>query len=286
MKNNYIFFKKILLLNYSLYALIYIIEISCEKECPKNLPIYDNNTDSCSLKYCTEEQFLSGECSIENSIVKEQWINKISTIAKSSAIMYPTIGKGVDNDFIFETNLDRNKKVFYSVEKDGRGFLDESHFRNNDLNNNNIFNSYGNSILVSIDKNKCFFKFSFYESIEVYDLVKKKYTINKLENLLGHKIQSYYNSLLRTNEENVFIYAYITTGNHLAMQKFKLISNDASNCIQIIKTLIEEEKTIPKNSRSCIITVSQAIECLDMDEEQVFYIRLYNKDLNLKIIIN
>ena len=282
MKNNYIFFKKILLLNYSLYVLIHIIEISCEKECPKNLPIYDNNTDSCSLKYCTEEQFLSGECSIENSIVKEQWINKISTIAKSSSIVYPTIGKGTDNDFIFETNLDRNKKVFYSVEKDGRGFLDESHFRNNDLNNNNIFNSYGNSILVSIDKNKCFFKFSFYESIEVYDLVKKKYTINKLENLLGHKIQSYYNSLLRTNEENVFIYAYITTGNHLAMQKFKLISNDASNCIQIIKTLIEEEKTIPKNSRSCIITVSQAIECLDMDEEQVFYIRLYDKDLNFK----
>ena len=100
--------------------------------------------------------------------------------------------------------------------------------------------------------------------------------------MLGHKIQSYYNSLLRTNKENVFIYAYITTGNHLAMQKFKLISNDASNCIQIIKILIEEEKTIPKNSRSCIITVSHPIECLDMDEEQVFYIRLYNKDLNFK----
>jgi len=281
MRNNNIFFKKILLLNYSLYVLIYILEINCEKKCTKNLPIYDNNTDSCTLKYCSEDQFLSGECVITNSIVKEQWINKINTIAKSSEIIFPTIGKGTNNDFIFETNIDKNKKVFFSVENDGRGFLDESQFKYYDLNNNNnIFNSYGNSILTTIDKNKCFFKFSFYESIEVYDLVKKKYTINKLENLLGYKIQSYYNSLLRTNEENVFIYTYITTGNHLAMQKFKLISNDASNCTQIIKTLIEEEKTIPKNSRSCIITVSQAIECLDMDEDQVFYIRLYDKDLN------
>ena len=140
----------------------------------KNLILYDNNIDSCSLKYWTEKQFLFGECSIENSIVKEQWINKKS---KSSSIVYPIIGKGTVKALItilfFRQIWIEIKKVFYSIENDGRGFLDESHFRYNDLNNNNIFNSYGNSILVSIDKNKCFFKFSFYESIEVYDLVKK-----------------------------------------------------------------------------------------------------------------
>ena len=45
------------------------------------------------------------------------------------------------------------------------------------------------------------------------------------------------------------------------MQKFKIISNNASNGIKIIKTLIEDEKTISKNSRRCLITSNQYIEC-------------------------
>ena len=39
------------------------------------------------------------------------------------------------------------------------------------------------------------------------------------------------------------------------MQKFKVVTNDDSNCIQIIKTLKEDVKTIPKDSRRCMITI-------------------------------
>jgi len=257
--------------------------IKCEDECPLDKPIYDNETNSCTLKYCTKEQFENEECIISNKIIKEQWLSRILHISNTTKMIYPTIALGTNNDLFFETNIGRTRKIFYSMEENGRGFMDESQFNYIEFNNNNnIFTTYGNSALVTINNNKCFFKLSFYESIEMYDLVEKKYTINKLESFFRYKIQSYYNSLLRTKEENVFIYAYITTGNYLAMQKFKIITNDASNCTQIIKTLIEEEKTIPKNSRKCLITDTQYIECLDMDVEQTYYIRLYDKDLNFK----
>ena len=64
------------------------------------------------------------------------------------------------------------------------------------------------------------------------------------------------------------------------MQKIKVVSNDASNCIQIIKSLKENVKTINKDSRRCMITVNQYVECLDMNENQMYVIRIYDSNLN------
>ena len=47
-----------------------------------------------------------------------------------------------------------------------------------------------------------------------------------------------------------------------------------------IKTLIEDEKAFPKNSRNCLITQNKFIEYLDTDENQIYYIRVYDIDLN------
>ena len=272
---------KSILNNILFYLIIHIIIIKCEEECPIDLPIYINSKNRCSLEYCTDEQYKNEECIVSNKIIKQQWLNTISIIGESNKSLYPSVWLGIKNDIFFETNIDKNEKVFFTIEEDGRGFMDGPEFDSVKYSNNNyLFNIYGNSFLLTINNHKCFFKLSFYESIEVYDLLEKKYTNNKLKNILGYNIKSYYNSLLRTNEDNIFIYAYITTGNYLAMQKIKFISNDASNCLEIIKTLIEEEKTIPKNSRRCLITELEFIECLDMDEEQNYYVRIYDSDLN------
>ena len=270
------------------YLIFFIIIIRCDEECPYNKPIYINLMNTCTLEYCTKDQISNNECIISNSIIKKQWINGITILGTSTHPIYPSVGVGTDNDVFFEANLSKNKKLLYSIEKNGRGFMDNPQIKyiefdnDNDenINENDLINTYGNSALYTINNHKCFFKMSFYETIEVYDLVENKYTVSKLENLLGINVKSYYNSLLRTNDENIFIYAFITSGNHLAMQKIKFITNDASDCIEIIKTLIEDEKTFPKNSRSCLITQNQFIECLDTDENQIYYIRVYDIDLN------
>ena len=107
-----------------------------------------------------------------------------------------------------------------------------------------------------------------------------KYTMAKLEDKLGYKVESSKNSLLETNEENTFIYAYVTVGNHLIMTKFKIVSNDANNCMEIIKTSLEDFITVPTSSRRCIITPYQYIECLDIDENKNYVVRIYDSDLN------
>ena len=263
-----------------------MVMVFCEDQCPYDKPMYINSINNCSLEYCTNEQISKNECIIANNLMKKQWINGISILGESKAPIYPTVGQGTSQDIFFEANLEKNKKMFYSMEKDGRGFFDNSQMQYIDYDNSINFdkkyliNTYGNSALYTVNNHKCFFKMSYYETIEVYDLVENKFTNNKLENLLGYNVKSYYNSLLRTNEENVFIYAYITSGNHLAMQKIKFVTNDASNCIEIIKTLIEDEKTFPKNSRRCLITKKQVVECLDTDERQFYFIRVYDVDLN------
>ena len=273
---------KFLLSKISLFLFINTLSVKCDTECPINQPIYKNSSNSCVLEYCTNDQLNNKECTISNKIIKKQWINNILILTKSNSQIYPSIATGTNQDILFESNFDKNQKIIYSIEKDGRGYFDDSQLKNIKIDTNNLFNTYGNSYLFTLNNHKNYFKLSFYESIEIIDLEDKKYKNYKLENLLENHIKSYYNSLLRTKENNIFIYAYITTGNYLAMQKLKIVLNNFNNInfIEIIKTLIENEKTISKNSRKCLITINQFIECLDMDEEQIFYVRLYDINLN------
>jgi hypothetical protein len=45
-------------------------------ECDKNTPILTRN-DGCQLRYCSKDEFDSGDCSIDNQIIKTQWLNDI-----------------------------------------------------------------------------------------------------------------------------------------------------------------------------------------------------------------
>ena len=97
---------------------------------------------------------------------------------------------------------------------------------------------------------------------------------------MGYEIKSEKNSLLRTNINNIFIFAYISKDNYLMLQKFEVISNDANNCIKLIKTLKEDLNYFPTNTRSCMITNKQYIECIDVDSNQAYVIRIYDSNLN------
>ena len=129
------------------------------------------------------------------------------------------MGQNEDGDIFFESNLGEpfsNRKI-YTLKENGRGY------------NSNLYSTYGNGAIAKINGHKLYLRLSYHETLELYDFDEKKYTYAKLEEVLGNKVESYHNSLLRTKEENTFIFAYITTGNYLIMQKFKVVSNVASN---------------------------------------------------------
>ena len=246
--------------------------------CPEEKPILKDG--KCVLKHCTKEEYENNTCIISNPVVKTQWIDEFPYVSALDKPLYSTFGQ-LNDDILFETNIGNpfSDRKIYTLNEKSRGFFDELPFDTIKLNSN-LFSTNGIGTLLKINGKINYMRLSHHETIEMYDLYEEKYTFSKLEEKLGYKVESSKNSLLKTNEENTYIYAYITTGNHLIMTKFKIISNDANNCLQIIKTSLEDYITISKNSRRCIITESQYIECIDINKEQMYVIRLYDKDLN------
>ena len=275
-----------------LLLLLFFVEIgisSCsgiddfyiDDRCPEEKPIYKPMTNSCVMEYCTKEDFQNKKCYIGNTVIKTQWIDQFLYATQDGSPIYSSSGRSSDGDIFLESSLGNpySKKKIFTLKSDGREYIDG--IRINTINlNSDLYSKDGNGAIAEIDGHHCYLKISNDESIEMYDFDDKKYTSAKTEDILGYKVQSKKNTLLITNVKNTFIFAYITTGNYLIMQKFKIISNEASNCIQIIKTLKEDVKTIPKDSRRCTITTKQYIECLDMDEDQTYTIRVYDSDLN------
>ena len=246
--------------------------------CPRNKPILKNG--KCVLEYCSKEQYDNGDCSIANPIIKIQEINNFQTLGESEQPIYTTMAK-TENDLIFEGNIGSpySERNLYFLDGNSRGYYEGIPDKVFNLESD-LFSTHGNGALFNISDHKTFMKLSYYETIEIYDFKEDKYTIAKLEDKLGYKVESSKNSLLETNEENTFIYAYVTVGNHLIMTKFKIVSNDANNCMEIIKTSLEDFITVPTSSRRCIITPYQYIECLDIDENKNYVVRIYDSDLN------
>ena len=268
-----------------IFSIFYLLNFSikCDyKECPIEKPILNTTSGECFIGYCTKAQYSSLECNITNKIIKKQYLNQFLYVTEKSFPIYSSIGTDSEGDIFLETNngLPYSTKQLFTLESDGREYTDN--IKINTINSGNtMFSKSGNGAVVTINGNKCYMKLSSNESLEMYDFDLKKYTFANLkEKLGGYTIKSEKNSLLRTSTENVFIYAYITDDNYLIMQKFKIISNNANNCLQLIKTLKEEVKTISTNIRSCMITVKQYIECIDLDENKVYVIRLYDSNLN------
>ena len=247
--------------------------------CPEEKPILKDG--KCVLTYCTKEEYENKVCNISNPVIKTQWIDEFPYVSSLDKPLYSTFGQMSNDDILFESNIGNpfsDRKIFTLNEK-SRGFFDEAPFDTIELNAD-LFSTYGNGALLKINGNINYMRLSNHETFELYDLYSEKYTFAKLESKLEYKVESYKNSLLKTKEENTFIYAYITTGNHLIMTKFKIVSNDAKNGLEIIKTSLENYTTISKNSRRCIITSSQYIECIDINEDQIYVLRLYDNDLN------
>ena len=289
MKDNYFSKKRDSLLYISILIIsLEILQINCGykfnepfKVCPIDKPILKPETNECVMEYCTPKQYSDLECNVTNPVIKKQWINEFLYETEKSSKIYSSIGSSGEGDVFFESSLGEpySTKKLFTLKSDGREYIDG--IKRNVVNlGNDLFSGFGAGAVVTINGHKCYMKLS-NESIEMYDFDDKKYTFANLkEKLGGYEIKSEKNSLIRTNVDNTFIFAYITTDNYLMMQKFKVVSNDASNCIQLIKNLKENVKSLPSNTRSCMITIKQYIECLDIDESQMYIIRIYDSNLN------
>ena len=267
---------QILLLYISLYFLI----IKCQYNCPLKAPIYNTQKGRCVAEYCTTSQFDDGTCIIANSLAKTRWINNISTISTSyDSRVYPSIAVDSAQNLLLETDEVGNKKLFFSLEKNGKGYNNNSQlfYLNNKNNYNFLYNNeFPQSYITTINSHRIYYSFSSGGSFFTYDLDTEIFSEKNLENILGNGILSTHNSIINTPEENVIIYSYLNTENRLVLQKIKLLADG----IQIIQTMKEEKKSLAMNSCKCkfIRKSTNFIECLTLDEEKVFTLRLYHSN--------
>ena len=112
-------FKKIMFKIVFFFHLLKIIMNECERDTPIRL-----SNDTCVLKYCSKEEYNSGECTINNTIIKTQFPNKIIIIGeeKFRYINFVTLSNG---DMIIETSPfpANNKRIFYGLKNNGRYYF-------------------------------------------------------------------------------------------------------------------------------------------------------------------
>ena len=192
---------------------------SCERE----NPIYKNG--QCQSIYCTESEFKNNICSIENDIIKVQWLNNFIVFDEYN---YRLTNKVIndDGDFILITSpMNNGVRLFYVLKQNGSFY-----FKNNDnheistktifikdgdlpisrffsqvflikIKNNNSFNP-NKQYLVSIS--------SYLGYFELYDLEEENLLISKLptQNFTQHIIATKRDSLIEL-PNNEYLYTFI-----------------------------------------------------------------------------
>ena len=161
--------------NYLFLYLIYIFHLikSNDFTCNKTHPILKDNI--CMLTYCTEEEFNSLECTINNKIIKTQWLNSIIPI---SDINYRFINSFLtnNNDLIIQTTnvLGTPERKYFGLTKEGRYFFNNSngdeypYFSINAIGNDNDelykFEGIAASIQIKNEPNDYFLSIGNYDA--------------------------------------------------------------------------------------------------------------------------
>ena len=91
-------------------------------ECPNTAPILISK--ECKMDYCTEEQFNSSYCEINNEIIKTQWLNNIIQIGGLN-YRYINFASFSNGDMVVETTCypGEPKRYFYGLKSNGRPFF-------------------------------------------------------------------------------------------------------------------------------------------------------------------
>ena len=86
--------------------------------CEKEKPIFKEN--ECVSVYCNEDQFKSGECSVNNPIMKTKWLNKIITFENTNGDLYLSVNDD-SNKLIFVTTLSNDEdRIYYEIQIDSK----------------------------------------------------------------------------------------------------------------------------------------------------------------------
>ena len=84
-------------------------------ECPRESPIIKNDDINCISVYCSESQFNSGECKINNIIAKTQWLDNIIKFENTKGDINLNINRD-ERKMVFTTTSSNNEeRIFFGL---------------------------------------------------------------------------------------------------------------------------------------------------------------------------
>ena len=269
-KNNFGFSLRLLLILY----LFKIILNSCDRETPI---LHGRN---CESLFCSDDQYSSGECEINNNIIKTQWLNNVIFIGNEYST-FTLFGRYSNGDILIfvEDNALSPHRFFYGLKKNGRPlFTDtnniETPFKSMVAENANIlrYQKEGCIITTNSDKKEYFLsiaKDNHYA--ELYDfenniIYKKK--IDEFAGVLMYNIIGFTMNRQEGSNDYSFLLGSLIYKNHdrkntysFILQKFVINSKESmENDSDLLKYTTSELKDIALFV-SCFETTLKNIVC-------------------------
>jgi hypothetical protein len=118
----------------SFILIIRLIKLSLN-ECDREKPILFNN-ETCKSMSCTNSQFSLKQCIVNNSIIRNQWLNNIITVGKTNST-YINFAQYSNGDLVIlsEDDIGTDNRYFFGIKNNGRPFF-------TDLNGNETLYYY------------------------------------------------------------------------------------------------------------------------------------------------
>ena len=284
-----------------LFLLILINVIKNENECPKDMPILDNR--GCQERYCTSEEFESGDCIINNSISKIQWLNKIDSFSKNKIFSFVFMRMSNNDIFFICNNYDSENSIYvYGLKSTGEKYYnDENVIGFKELNSIEL--EYLSGIKVKIEdkeyplvcsKTDCVL--IDYENDNTYNTE----IINFMKNIDDEDI-SYYSPIkfpiINLNQENQILFIILTNPKEYPYYNFILGGS----------TILAKDLAIPTNlvylenynddlefksniifRLNCFITEKKLIECTYNNDSKIYQVAIFDENFkyNKSIILD
>ena len=279
LKNNFGFSLRLLLFLY----LLKIILNSCNRE----KPILHKGI--CESLFCSVDQYSSGECEIDNDIIKTQWLNNVILIGNEYAT-YTLLGKYSNGDIVIfvEDNALSPHRFFYGLKKNGRPLFtdtnnDETPYISMVSENTNTDNYLKEGCIITTNSdNKEYFlsigKGTHYA--ELYDFENNKIYSKKVDALAGAFIYNTIGFSMNRQEENngysfllgSIIYKYHDRKNSYSFILQKYVINS--------KESLENDSDLLKYTTSELTDLSLFVSCFETTLKNIicFYSNATNID--------
>ena len=276
-----------------IFQIIKIISNECNKGRPFKL---SNNT---CISQCSEELLKTGECIIDNQIIKTQWLNNIVMIDINRLKFFNFIIYS-NGDMIFETSKYEctSMRMFYGLKKNGRYYFRDEENKETPLfqlntkeEEKNKYESSDN--VITLNNKEYIISVGRLESnTEIYDFENKTIYSIKTEQIFGYQCINFRGNLIRfnyNNRKNCYFYEciycaqysrFFCTEYNAVFMKIELSINELNEIIFTGKKEIKENKT-QGDIQSCFITEQNNIMCFfyNISTNAHYNILAFNQDL-------